>query len=67
MSIATINPNMPKRMIKTTCFRNDEKLDQLLKKISAETSVPVSHLIRHCLLIETPKLAKKYGVEIDEN
>ena len=58
---------MPKRMVKTTCFRNDEKLDMLLKKISSETSIPVSHLIRHCLIIQIPKLAKKYGVVINED
>jgi len=58
---------MPRRMEKTTCFRNSDQLDELLRKINAETSIPMSNLIRHCLLIEAPKLAKKYGIDVKGN
>ena len=54
---------MPRRMEKTTCFRNTDQLDELLKKISEASGIPVSSLIRHCLLTETSKLAKQYGID----
>jgi predicted DNA-binding protein len=67
MSIATTYTTMPKRMEKTTCFRNTEHLDELLKKISDKSGIPVSSLIRHCLTIQTVKLAKEYGIDVNGN
>ena len=56
---------MPRRMEKTICFRNSEHLSNLLQKISEKSNIPVSSLIRHCLTIQTPKLAKEYGIDVD--
>lgn len=63
MSIATTNYAMPRRMEKTTCFRIPKKLDDVLKKISEASGIPVSSIIRHCVLTETAKLAKQYGID----
>jgi len=54
-------------MEKTTCFRNTEHLDELLKKISDKSGIPVSSLIRHCLTIQTVKLAQEYGIDVKSN
>ena len=58
---------MPKRMDKTTCFRNTEHLDSLLKRISLASGIPVSSLIRHLLLTGAQPLAKQYGIDVNGN
>lgn len=67
MSNTNNDTPMPRRMEKTTCFRNTEHLDELLKKISDKSGIPVSSLIRHCLTIQTVKLAQEYGIDVKSN
>ena len=55
---------MNEKMEKTTCFRIKAHIDDALRRISKESGLPKSELIRHCIITEVPKLAKQYGVEI---
>jgi hypothetical protein len=54
-------------MEKTVCFRMKKHMDESLRELSKASSIPVSSLIRHCVITEAPKLAKQYGITINGN
>lgn len=54
-------------MEKTLCFRIKKHMDEGLREISKASNIPVSSLIRHCVITEAPKLAKQYGININRD